>query len=128
VLHLTNSRIAEKSAVVQQNVCMAELEEANSQLRVELNAAQSRLAEVEHREHALTSDYEGLRRDFDILCTSHDVIVKEKADLEKTKREKAQRLQNLLRKKLAELRVNMEVTVAALGGMHGFSLRQYYYQ
>jgi chromosome segregation ATPase len=128
VLHLTNSRIAEKSAVVQQNACMAELEEANSQLRVELNAAQSRLTEVEHREHALTSDYEGLRRDFDILCTSHDVIVKEKADLEKTKREKAQRLQNLLRKKLAELRVNMEVTVTALGGMHGFSLCQYYYQ
>jgi hypothetical protein len=51
---------------------------------VELNAAQSRLAEVEHHEKALTSDYEGLRRDFDVLHTSHDGVVKEKADLEKT--------------------------------------------
>jgi hypothetical protein len=50
VLHLTKSQIAEKSAVVQQNARMAELEEANAQLLVELNAAQSRLAEVEHHE------------------------------------------------------------------------------
>jgi hypothetical protein len=35
---------------------MAELEEANAQLLAELNVAQSRLAEVEHREHALTSN------------------------------------------------------------------------
>jgi hypothetical protein len=65
------------------------LEEANAQLRAELNAAQSRLAEVEHHEQALTSDYEGLRRDFDNLRTSNDVIVKEKSDLEKEEREKA---------------------------------------
>jgi isocitrate lyase len=49
--------------------------------------------------------------------------VKEKADLEKTKCEKAQRFWNSLRKKLAELQIDMEATVAALGAMHGFSLR-----
>jgi hypothetical protein len=64
----------------------------------------------------LTSDNEGLRRDFDVLCTSHDAVVKEKADLEKTEREKMQQLQNSLRKKLVELRVDMEATVVALGG------------
>jgi chromosome segregation ATPase len=69
---------------------VAELEEANAQLLAELNAARSRLAEVEHHEQTLTSDYEGLHRDFDDLRTSHDAIVKEKADLEKTKHEKAQ--------------------------------------
>jgi hypothetical protein len=42
---------------------VVELEEVNAQLLVELIVAQSRLAEVEHREHALTYDYEGLRRD-----------------------------------------------------------------
>jgi chromosome segregation ATPase len=72
------SQIAEKSTVVQQNAHVAELEEANAQLCEELNATQSRLAEVEHREQALTSDYEVLRRDFDVLRTSHDAVVKEK--------------------------------------------------
>jgi hypothetical protein len=86
---LTKSQIAEKSVVVQQNACVAELEEANAQLLAEINAARSRLAEVEHHEHALTSDYEGLHRDFDDLHTLHDTVVKEKADLEKMEREKA---------------------------------------
>jgi 3-dehydroquinate synthetase len=95
---------------------MAELEEANAQLRVELNAAQSGLAEVERREHALYSDYEGLRKDFDDLHTLHDAVVKEEADLEKTEHEKAQQFRNSLCKKLADLWVNMEATVVALGG------------
>jgi hypothetical protein len=46
--------------------------------------------EVEHQELALTSDDEGLHRDFDNLRTSHDAIVNEKADLEKMECEKAQ--------------------------------------
>jgi hypothetical protein len=45
---LTKSQIAEKSAVVQQNARVAELEEDNAQLLAELNAARSRLVEVEH--------------------------------------------------------------------------------
>jgi chromosome segregation ATPase len=101
--------------VTQQNARVVELEEANAQLRTELNAAQSRLVEVNRRRHALTSDYEGLRRDFDILRTLHDAVVNEKMDLEKIGCEKVQRLQNSLHKKLAELRVDIEATVAALG-------------
>jgi ATP-dependent protease HslVU (ClpYQ) ATPase subunit len=72
--------------------------------------------EVEHHEQALTSEYEGLRRNFGDLRTSHDAIVKEKADLEKTEHEKVQQFQNSPCKKLAELRVDMEATVAELGG------------
>jgi hypothetical protein len=33
-------------------------------LRVELVAAHTKMAEVEHRERALSSDYDGLHRDF----------------------------------------------------------------
>jgi hypothetical protein len=47
---LTKSRIAEKYTMVQQNARVAEPEEANAQLLMELNASQSRPAEVEHRE------------------------------------------------------------------------------
>jgi hypothetical protein len=115
-LHLTKSWIAKKSTVVWQNVRVAELEEANAQLWAELNAAQSRFAEVEHREHALISDYEGLHRDFDDLRTSCDAIVKEKPDLEKMEREKVQWFWNSLCKKLAKLWVDIMVIVAALGG------------
>jgi hypothetical protein len=49
-LHLTKSRIAEKSGEVQQTVWVTELEEANAQLHVELNATQSKSSEVEHHE------------------------------------------------------------------------------
>jgi hypothetical protein len=66
--------------VVQQNAHVVELEEAKAQLR------------VEHHEQPLTSNYEGLSRDFDDLRTLHDVVVKEKLDLEKMEREKAQRI------------------------------------
>jgi hypothetical protein len=95
--------------VVQQNARVAELEEANARLLVELNGSRC-------REHALTSDYEGLHKDFDDLRTLHNAVVKGKADLEKMEHEKAQRFQNSLCKKLGELRVDMEATVAALGG------------
>jgi hypothetical protein len=47
---LTKSQIAEKFVVVQQNARVAELEEANAQLLVKLNAVRSRLVEVEHQE------------------------------------------------------------------------------
>jgi hypothetical protein len=50
MLHLTKSQIADNSAEVQRTVRVAELEEANVQLCVELNAAQSKLLEVERRE------------------------------------------------------------------------------
>jgi hypothetical protein len=63
---------------------VAELEEINAQMHVELSTAQSRLVEAECHEQALTSNYEGLKNDFDELCAWHDIVVKEKADLEKT--------------------------------------------
>jgi hypothetical protein len=115
-LHLTKSRIDEKSAEVQQTVRVAELEEANAQLHVELNASQSKLSEVEHREHALTFAYEDLKKDFDEVRSSHVAMVKGKADLEKTEGEKVRRFQNSLLKKLAELCRDTEASVAALEG------------
>jgi chromosome segregation ATPase len=81
--------MAAKSTEVQQSLCIAELEEANTQLRTELAAAHTKVAEVEHRERTLSSDYDGLRKDFDDLQTSHDAVVQEKANLEKTEHEKA---------------------------------------
>jgi hypothetical protein len=64
----------------------------------------------------LTSDYDGLRKYFNDLQTSHIAVVKEKADLEKMEREKAQWFCNQLHKKLAELPRYMEESIAALGG------------
>jgi hypothetical protein len=48
---------------MQQVMCVAEMEEANTLLRAELDTARSKLAEVEHREQTLTSKNEGLKRD-----------------------------------------------------------------
>jgi hypothetical protein len=79
-LHLTKSRIARK--------------EANAQLRMELNAAHSKMAEVEHREQALTSVYEDLKKDFNDVRYSHAAVVKEKNEPEKTEREKERRFWN----------------------------------
>jgi hypothetical protein len=100
---LTKSRIARKSVEAQQNFRVAELEEAKFQLCTELDATQSRLAEADCREHALTSDYEGLKKDFGDLRSLPAIVVKEKADIEKIEREKAQWFMNSLRNELAEL-------------------------
>jgi hypothetical protein len=61
---MTRSQIAEKFVEVQQAACVEELEKAKAQLRVELDAAQLKLAEVERRELALTSVYEDLKTGF----------------------------------------------------------------
>jgi DNA mismatch repair ATPase MutL len=116
VLHLTKSQIAEKSSEALEGARVAELEEANAQLRAELNVAESRLAKVVCCEQALASDYEDLKKEFDELRSSQDVVVKEKADLEKTEHEKAQWFRNLLRKKMVVLRRDTEESVAALRG------------
>jgi hypothetical protein len=83
---LTRSRIAGE---VQQAACVEELENANAQLRAELDAAQMKLAEVERRELALTSFYEDLKKDFEDVCSFHAAVVVEKAEVEKTEREAA---------------------------------------
>jgi hypothetical protein len=50
---------------MQQVVHATGLEEANTLLRAELEAARTKLAEVEHRERTLTSENEGLKRDLE---------------------------------------------------------------
>jgi hypothetical protein len=58
-LQVTKARIS-RSQGAQQLLRIAKLVETNAQLRAGLHAAQSRLVELERRERALTSDYEGL--------------------------------------------------------------------
>jgi regulator of replication initiation timing len=55
-----------------------ELEEANALLQVELDAARSKLAEVEHREQTLTSENEGLNKDLDGAHAARKAAVKDK--------------------------------------------------
>jgi hypothetical protein len=61
---------------------------------VELASAHAKVVEVERRKRTLSSDYDGLLKDFDDLRTSHAAVVQGKADLEKMECEKAQRFQN----------------------------------
>jgi hypothetical protein len=85
---VTKAWISVKSMEVEQCSLIVELEEANTQLHVELAATHTKVAEVEHCERSLTSDYDGLRQDFGDLHTSHATVVKGKADLEKMDHEK----------------------------------------
>jgi hypothetical protein len=64
----------------------------------------------------LTSAYGGLKKDFDDVRSSYDTVVKEKTQLQKTERTKAQRFRDALRKKLALLRRDTEASVTALRG------------
>jgi hypothetical protein len=74
------------------------------------------VAEVECHEWTFSSDYNGLHKDFEDLRISHALVVKEKADLEKMERKKAQQFWNLLRKKQDELWHDTEESVVGLGG------------
>jgi hypothetical protein len=56
-----------KYVKVQQSLHIAELEEANVQLHVELAAAHTKVVEVEHHKRTLSSDYDGFHKDFDDL-------------------------------------------------------------
>jgi FtsZ-binding cell division protein ZapB len=47
--------------------CVAELEEANAQLRAETDEAHAKIAEVESRENVLKSNYGSLCRDYENL-------------------------------------------------------------
>jgi hypothetical protein len=67
-----------KSVEVQQGLHIAELEETNARLRIELVVAHTKVVEVEHLKQTLSSDYDGLHKEFDDLRTSHAVIVQEK--------------------------------------------------
>jgi hypothetical protein len=108
--------ISKKTAEVQQCSCVAELEKANTQLHTELAATYTKVMEVKRRERALTSDCGSLRSDFGDLQTAHAALVKEKANLGKVDHDKAQQFHNLLCKKLASLRYDMEESIASLRG------------
>jgi hypothetical protein len=55
-----------------------ELEGANASLRAELEAARSKLAEVERREPTLTSENEGLKKDFVDARSTREAAVRGK--------------------------------------------------
>jgi hypothetical protein len=109
---LTKSQIVGKAIEAQWAAHVAELENDNAQMRAELDAAHSMLVEVEGRERALTSAYEEVKKDFDDLSSSHDDVLKEKAETYV----KVQRFQDSLCQRLAKLRHEMEGSVAVLGG------------
>jgi regulator of replication initiation timing len=87
-LDLTKSQIAERSTEAWWVSRIAELEEANARLHTELDAARSRLVEIEHCEQALASENGGLKKDLENACTAHNAIVKDNADVQKTERVK----------------------------------------
>jgi hypothetical protein len=103
-----------------------ELEEANVQLRaeldaarlkmVELDAALLKMAKIQRCKMALTSTYGDLKKDFENLRLSHAAAVAEKTEVEKTESAKLQRFRDSLRKRLAELRRDTEASVVALRG------------
>jgi hypothetical protein len=74
------------------------------------------LSEVEHRERAPASEYEDLKKDFEDMRAAYEAVVKEKAEVEEIKRATLQWFKDSLCKKLAELRRDMEASVATLGG------------
>jgi hypothetical protein len=55
-----------------------ELEGANASLRAELEAARSKFAEVERREPTLTSENEGLKKDFVDAHSTREAAVRDK--------------------------------------------------
>jgi hypothetical protein len=95
---------------------VTELEDANASLQVELEAARSKLAEVERRERTLTSENEGLKRDLEGAHSAHEAAVKDKELVRQTKQSKLWRFQDSVHKRLAELRGDIEASVSALGG------------
>jgi hypothetical protein len=85
-------------------------------LRVELYAVQSRLADVQHHGQVLISENKGLKKDLQDVRTTHDALVKDRAEALKNERRKLHRFQDSIRRKLAELQRDTEASVATLGG------------
>jgi hypothetical protein len=80
-----------------------ELEGANASLRAELEAAHSKLAEVERRERTLTSENEGLKKDLVDARSAREGAVRDKELVRETEQLKLQRFQDSVRKRLTEL-------------------------
>jgi chromosome segregation ATPase len=105
-----------KSHIARQVACATELEGANALLRAELEAARSKLAEVERREQTLTSENECLKKDLEDARSAREAAVRDKELVRQTEQSKLQHLQDSVRKRLAELRRDTETSVSALGG------------
>jgi hypothetical protein len=110
VLHLAKSHSA------RQVTHAVELEGANASLRVELEAARSKLVEVEHCERTLTSENECLKKDLEDAHSTHEAAVRDKELVRQTEQLKLRCFQDSVSKRLAELQRDMETSVSALGG------------
>jgi hypothetical protein len=93
-----------------------ELEGANALLQAELEAARSKLVEVECREQTLTSENEGLKNDLEDARSAHEVVVRDKELVRQTEQSKLRRFQNYVHKRLVELQHDTKTSVSALGG------------
>jgi regulator of replication initiation timing len=82
-------------------VHVAELEETTASLRAELDAAHSKLVEIEHQERALTSVNESLKRDLGAACTTHEAAMKDTYLVWQAEQSKLQHFQDSIRKRLA---------------------------
>jgi regulator of replication initiation timing len=80
-----------------------ELEVANTLLRAELEAAHSKLAEVEHHEWTLTSENKDLKKDLEDARSACEAAVRDKELVRQTKQSKLQRFQDSVHKRLAKL-------------------------
>jgi hypothetical protein len=77
-----------KSHSARQVTHATELEGANALLRTELEAARSKLAEVERREQTLTSENKGLKKDLEDALSSHEAVVRDKELVRQTEHSK----------------------------------------
>jgi hypothetical protein len=68
--------------------------------------------EIEHRERALTSENESLKR----ACSARDATVKEKDLVQQAEQLKLHHFHDSIRNRLVELQHDMEASVSALGG------------
>jgi translation initiation factor 2 alpha subunit (eIF-2alpha) len=114
VLYWIKSRIAEKSAEMQQTARVMKLEEANALLRVELAVAKSKFADVEGCERVVSSACEDLLKDFGDMRSAFESAVKERGTMQKNT-VKMERFPDALFKKLAELCRDTEASVSTLG-------------
>jgi translation initiation factor 2 alpha subunit (eIF-2alpha) len=114
VLYWIKSRIAEKSAEMQQTARVMKLEEANALLRVELAVAKSKFADVEGCERVVSSACEDLLKDFGDMRSAFESAVKERGTMQKNT-VKMERFRDALFKKLAELCRDTEASVSTLG-------------
>jgi hypothetical protein len=105
-----------RSQNTQQVTRVTELEEANTSLQAEHEAACTILAKVDHRERTLTSKNEGLKRDLEGALFPHKAAMKEKELVQQAEQVQLQQFKDTIHKRLAELRRDTEASIATLGG------------